>query len=76
MLGWLARVALLRVLPRRLVPILTAIEVFRFLRSARRRNAAPLAARGRTTGPIGPLGPMGQPPSDTRATDAPMGAGR
>jgi hypothetical protein len=37
---WLVRVLLLRVLPRRLVPILTVIEVVQFARSLRRRRAA------------------------------------
>ena len=40
MIGWLARMALLRVLPRKLVPILTVIEVARFLRSAQNRRRA------------------------------------
>jgi hypothetical protein len=38
MIRWLGRLLLLRVLPRRLVPILTAVELFRLARSARQRR--------------------------------------
>lgn len=38
MFGWVARAALLRFLPRRLVPLLAAYEVFRLVRSARSRR--------------------------------------
>jgi hypothetical protein len=37
---WLARVLLLRVLPRRLVPLLTVLEVVQLARALRRRRAA------------------------------------
>ncbi|HEU4919508.1 MAG TPA: hypothetical protein VFT20_07180 [Candidatus Limnocylindrales bacterium] len=40
MFGWLARIALLRILPRRLLPVLTAVELFRLFRSRRARGAA------------------------------------
>jgi hypothetical protein len=40
MLGWLARIVLLRVLPRRLLPVLTAVELFRLIRSMRARGSA------------------------------------
>ena len=43
MIGWLARMALLRVLPAKLVPILTVLEVARFLRSARNQQRAKAA---------------------------------
>jgi hypothetical protein len=36
MLGWLGRFFLVRFLPRRLIPILTVIEVIRFIRGLRR----------------------------------------
>jgi hypothetical protein len=39
-LRWIARFFLLRFLPRRLVPLLTVIEVVRFARSLRRRRVA------------------------------------
>jgi hypothetical protein len=35
MFGWLGRVFLLRFLPRRLVPLFTVYEVYRFLRGRR-----------------------------------------
>jgi hypothetical protein len=40
MIGWAARFLLLRVLPRRLVPILTVIELVRLARGLRRRRYA------------------------------------
>ena len=36
MLRWIGRVVILRFLPRRLLPILTAIEVVRLVRGLRR----------------------------------------
>lgn len=38
MIGWIARVVLLRVLPRRLVPLLTVIQLIRMARSLRGRR--------------------------------------
>lgn len=38
MFRWLGRLLLLRVLPRRLVPILTAVELFRLAKAARQRR--------------------------------------
>ena len=38
MFKWLARFALLRFLPRRLLPILTAVQVFRMFRDMRNRQ--------------------------------------
>ncbi|MBA2315355.1 MAG: hypothetical protein H0V87_08200 [Chloroflexi bacterium] len=38
MFGTIARVALLRILPRRLIPLLTAWQVIRMLRDRRSRN--------------------------------------
>ena len=43
MLGTIARVALLRIVPRRLIPLLTAWQVIRMLRGRGSQNA------GRTT---------------------------
>ncbi|HEY3523087.1 MAG TPA: hypothetical protein VGK63_05250 [Candidatus Limnocylindrales bacterium] len=40
MIRWLARFMLLRVLPRRLVPLLTVVEVAQLLRAARRQRAS------------------------------------
>ncbi len=39
------RFLLLRFLPRRVVPILTAIEIFRLVRRLRRRGPEPVAPR-------------------------------
>lgn len=58
MLRWLGKTLLFRILPRRLLPILTAIEVVRFLRNARnprratdpRALGAPGGLDGRPTG--------------------------
>jgi hypothetical protein len=38
MFRWLGRVVLLRFLPRRLLPVLTAIELFRIVRGLRRQK--------------------------------------
>jgi hypothetical protein len=38
MLRWIGRAVLLRFLPRRLLPILTAIEVFRLVQGLRKRK--------------------------------------
>lgn len=38
MFKWFARVVLLRFLPRRLLPILTAVQIFRMLRGMRNRQ--------------------------------------
>ena len=38
MFGWVARAALLRFLPRRLLPLLAAFELFRLVRSVRTRK--------------------------------------
>ena len=38
MLKWLARVFLLRFLPRRLLPVLTAVQLFRMFRSMRNKQ--------------------------------------
>ncbi len=40
MIRWIGRAVLLRFLPRRLLPILTAIEVFRIVRGLRRQRMA------------------------------------
>jgi len=41
MISWIARVALLRILPRRLLPVLTAFELFRLARAVRSRRSIP-----------------------------------
>lgn len=38
MLSWITRAVLLRFLPRRLLPILTAVELFRLVRGMRNRK--------------------------------------
>jgi hypothetical protein len=38
MLSWVARAVLLRFLPRRLLPVLTAIELFRIVRGLRKQK--------------------------------------
>lgn len=38
MFKWLARVVLLRFLPRRVLPLLTAVQIFRMLRGMRNRR--------------------------------------
>jgi len=40
MLRWLGKMLLFRILPRKLLPILTVIEVARFLRNARNPDSA------------------------------------
>ncbi len=55
------RFFLLRFLPRRLLPILTAIEVFRLIQRLRRRSPTPVAPRRLVTA----KGPAGV---DTRVT--------
>jgi hypothetical protein len=55
MLKQVLRFALLRFLPRRVVPILAAIEVFQLVRRLRRRGPEPVAPRRMVTvdGPTG-----------------------
>jgi hypothetical protein len=52
MLGTLARIAFMRVLPKRLIPLLTAWEVFRLIRgrgrSGKTVDTTPGAASGST----------------------------
>ena len=50
MIRWLGRVLLLRVLPRRLLPVLTVVEVAQLLRAARRQRRAPKASPRRRPG--------------------------
>jgi hypothetical protein len=67
MIRWLARALLFRVLPRRLLPILTVIEIARFVRGLRRPKTAvnePVASR---TGPPPPL----PPPTPTSSASPP-----
>jgi hypothetical protein len=75
MIGWLARMALLRVLPAKLVPILTVLEVARFLRGARNKQRARAAEqaeadalrRARWVGASGPA-PGADPAVDPNRT--------
>lgn len=65
MLKTALRFLLLRVLPRRLVPILTAIELFRFVRRLRRPKPVP-PRRITTSGPrVRPTDPSPRPSSGT-----------
>jgi hypothetical protein len=64
---WLARLVLLRILPRRLLPILTVWEVWKIVRgqqqAARERAVRRIAARPLRPGPATPpLGPGPAPP--------------
>ncbi len=52
MLRWLGKTLLFRILPRKLLPILTAIEVVRFIRNARNpRTASDTRPFGAPRGP-------------------------
>ena len=73
MIGWLARMALLRVLPAKLVPILTVIEVARFLRSARNQQRARAAEQAEADAQrrarwVGASGAGAEPDVDPRRT--------
>lgn len=59
MIRWLARFLLLRVLPRRLLPILTVIEVIRFVRRLRGERPVKVNSplRSRTAPPPPPVDP-------------------
>ncbi|HEY7591329.1 MAG TPA: hypothetical protein VH723_10065 [Candidatus Limnocylindrales bacterium] len=48
---WLARLVLLRVLPRRLIPILTVWEVWKLVRGRQEARDARRNARSATPGP-------------------------
>ena len=51
MLGWLGKMFLFRILPRKILPVLAVIEIFRMLRGSRnQRNPEALADRGRSRG--------------------------
>jgi hypothetical protein len=54
MIGWATRFLLLRVLPRKLVPILTLIELARLARGWRLRRVAVNEPRYSRTGPPPP----------------------
>ncbi len=60
MFKWLARFALLRFLPRRLLPILTAVQVFRMFRDMRHRQRFAVND-SRTAPPPPPLAPRTRP---------------
>jgi len=51
MIGWLARVLLFRVLPRKIVPIITVVEVLRLFWSMRQRRYAVNDPSQSRTGP-------------------------
>jgi hypothetical protein len=51
MFGWIARVFLFRILPRKLVPIITVIEIGRMLLSMRRHRFAVNDPRSSRTSP-------------------------
>jgi len=55
MFRWFARAVLLRFLPRRLLPILTAIELFRIVRGLRRRKQPVNEPTASRTAPPPPL---------------------
>ena len=60
MLGWLTRFFLLRFLPRRLLPIITVIELVRLVRGMRRTKVAvnePIDSRTAAPPRISPPGP-------------------
>ena len=44
MLGTIARIAFMRVLPKRLIPLLTAWEVFRLIRGRTQNRGTPVDA--------------------------------
>jgi hypothetical protein len=58
MIGGLARLVLLRFLPRRLLPVLTAWEILQLVRNRRRAQATRLAQAG-TEAPAAPERPSG-----------------
>lgn len=61
MLRWIGRVVLLRFLPRRLLPILTAVELIQIVRGLRKRQSVdvPIAT---STAPRPPaIGPTQEP---------------
>jgi uncharacterized SAM-binding protein YcdF (DUF218 family) len=60
MIGWIARALLFRVLPRKLVPIITVVEIGRMLLAMRRRRFAVNDPTRSRTGP-----PPSWPPRPT-----------
>ena len=70
MLGWLTRFFLLRFLPRRLLPIITVIELVRLVRGMRRTKVAvnePIDSR--TAAPPGISPPPGPPVTPAPSVD-------
>jgi len=67
MLKTAARLLLLRVLPRRILPIVTVVEALLFLRSIRRRSSAPVngPAPSRTAPPPPAAVAPADDPADT-----------
>lgn len=49
MLGTIARVALMRVLPRKLIPVLTAWQIISMIRGRKNRSADPATTTTTTT---------------------------
>ena len=72
MIGWLARMALLRILPRKLLPILTVVEVARFLRSANRQRAANASGRAGQPGVGGGGRPVAPPGARVVGSSGPL----
>jgi hypothetical protein len=62
MFRWLGRVVLLRFLPRRLLPVLTAIELFRIVRGLRRQKQPVNEPIDSRTAPPPPLPQSGREP--------------
>ena len=51
MIGWLGKMFLFRLLPRKILPLIAVIELFRMFRGARnQRDPQRLADRGRSRG--------------------------
>jgi hypothetical protein len=65
MLKTVARILLLRVLPRRILPIVTVVEALLFLRGIRNRSRVPVnpPTRSRTAPPEATLGGVAPTPS-------------
>jgi hypothetical protein len=62
MLRWIGRAVFLRFLPRRLLPILTAIELFRIVRGLRRKKQPVNEPTESRTAPPPPLPPTAREP--------------
>jgi len=65
MLKTVARFALLRVLPRRILPVVTVVEILLFVRSVRKRSTVRVANPATGAAPAAGAAP----PSDATAAD-------